>query len=452
MTTYAYQVTPLARVSAGRRAGLYNFRHAHRVIPGTVVRGALGGAMIDDPGGFGATRSDAISAFHGALPGLAVSQAVPAGAGLLHQSLVSCKYQDDGCPEPGWRDLAVLTADGVRPEDWHACAADPQVPSEARYSEGRGWVVDARSTVTATRAALCGGVPIDGKLFSRQHLRRQTVLTGTIRIDDEVDPSVRDWLLGPREISLGGNRSVLGRCRWEVQPQPRPAPTPHLLADGRAVLVLRSPAILIDAMGAAAFDLGDHLTRQPGAGGVVRVWSRLETLPTWNGVAGVPRQVDLAISAGSVALLDDDWTDSALARLLDGIGVRRQEGYGEVQYVTAPTVSTGREPDDGAAAASKGDAEDPCRRLSERLPPGRRRAVLGWVTDRARDTMQRAGSLSAEDLAAEVDRVVSQGVGRGLEPDERRLVIVILRHETEAARSGDRPDHIDHLVSLGARS
>lgn len=380
---FSYTLTPRSRVSAGRFAEVVNAKQVHSVIPGTTVRGALGAAWWSPtPSGYPAIAAadtdptdrrdqdfDALfrhaMRVNAAVPRVAVGAAGGPGAAevsavLRPMSATRCKYA--GTPE---------CPDG----EWHDRAADPSLDLRCECGgtrdPGRGWdtepVEQALSrlslTVPTTRTALQGGVPVQDRLFTRPALVTEVVFVGTLVVTGERSAlrAMLEWLQTDREVSVGGQRSTLGRCRWTCRETPAPEwPT------GDVAVRLRSPAILLDELGAPTTDLvgavRDRLAEVDGGGSVSEPsWTRPVVVAGWNGMAGLPKPEEYAVDAGSTVVVQGA---SALAveALARGLGVRQREGYGEVEIVSthdlvSPSSRANRRVE--ASGATSGGSADP---------------------------------------------------------------------------------------------
>lgn len=335
-----YTLTPRSRISAGVFGAVGNTRTVHSTIPGTVVRGALGSAWWSAQSGFaGADPQGTFDALFGramrvyaAVPYLPPSSAEGAARSLqlIPRSFARCKKgHSDATPDP-WHDRAE--------RDWleNRCPV-----CGGGIKEGFGWEDESAWVVSTTRTQLVSGAAVDEQLFTRPALTARIRLRGAIEV---VEPSelgeALDWLRREREVSIGGQRSTLGRCVMTVEssePQETPAQTTMRL-------VLRSPAILVDGLGAPVLDLAAAVQRVitdgGGSGKVSRSWSRPVVVSGWHGIAGLPKSEEWAVSAGSTVVIEgaDEVTRGTLLR---GLGVRRTEGYGEVEIagVGAPPAT-----------------------------------------------------------------------------------------------------------------
>jgi CRISPR-associated protein Csx10 len=328
-----YTLTPEGRVSAGRTGQVQNVRRIHQVVPGSVVRGALGAAWWS-PLGTGFTpasqpRFDELFAramdVRAAIPRRTEAEKVREAA--FHPfSWAACKYHNrQGCSRR-WHDQAVALAQGSTQwlRDCPSCGQPLEHPKQ-------GWGVPAEWSVATVRTALVNGVAQNDQLYTRRAMLRDVSYAGSLRLRASPDPAVVEWLLTPKVLRIGGQRSTMGACQWEAAVADDPLP----LVGDTCVVHLLAPAILIDSFGGPSLDLAqaiNDLLRPAAAGQVSRVWTRPEVVSGWNGVAGLPKASEWAIAAGSVALITASTSDTA-ALLGDGIGLRRAEGYGHLQIV-----------------------------------------------------------------------------------------------------------------------
>lgn len=340
MIVLEYELTPLSRVSAGRSGQVQNVRNIHEILPGTVVRGALGTAWWSDPqsryqgpdsqGDFDdlfGRRMEVRQAVPVRDVGVGTPTTTPEYAALRPVSWVTCKYPEAGC-FTGWHDLAAVI------DECPDCGGS--------LESARGWVIPPGWSVGTVRTALKNGAAKDDQLYTRRAMRTTVRFVGTLILRD--GPALTDqiaWLTTPREISVGGQLSTMGRCRWTCSVVQSDAPTD--LTTGAVVLRLLSPAILVNTYGGPTLDLGgavmDAAQRNGGSATVRRVWRRPTEVSGWNGIAGLPKPEEWAVAAGSTALISD--LDSAAAAVLArGIGLRRLEGYGETMLLPVSQIQT----------------------------------------------------------------------------------------------------------------
>lgn len=445
-----YRLTPRARVSAGRGAEVQETRPVHHVLPGATVRGALGYAFWQSPtDAFEPTssppaRQDAFDRLFGQL---VVREAVPEGAWLRALSQVTHKYRSrDGVQLEGRLDLAagplgacpVCGAAFASPRGWRSADGtgeplDRCADCGSVFEPERGGWGGAEALVTAsTRTALTNGRARTGQLFTRPAVTRMARFTGALELrdPDAVPAEARAWLTGSRRLSVGGQKSTLGRVEWSAEPAEPPAPP----TGDTVVLQLHSPAILLDDRGLPSLDLVSALRAVPGAGEIAcRPWVRPTQVTGWHGIAGVPKPVEWALEAGSTAVLRG-WDADALTRLTDGLGVRRLEGYGHVVLIDPAAL-----PRFTAPTATSPHGDDRVTALLARVPSTLRGQVRNGLLKAARNlaTRQENGA-SAEEFAAAVTDALSRpwvsdltadvrdGVRELLgEPDLRRVITLL---------------------------
>lgn len=329
-----YTLTPLARISAGKSGQVGNDRAIHEVLPGTAIRGALGTAWWVSPQHRYAgpqPQADFDRLFAEAMtvgPALPVNTTPGARqARLIPLSWVRCKYPQPGCPE-GWHDLAAAPL-----TECSSCGG--------ALEAGKGWDVPREWSVSTTRTALDDmGVALDEQLYTRKSLRDNGFeLRGILRLPD-VDglDDAMEWLLSTMEISVGGQRSTMGRCRWVATL--RSIPDAELSAGDYAVRLM-TPAILVDDYGAPSQDLAgavlQTVQQSNGRARIGLVRTRPVEVSTWHGIAGLPKPEDWGVEAGAVVVLHDA-DEVALQSLRAGVGIRRLEGYGMTSLVPLSDV------------------------------------------------------------------------------------------------------------------
>jgi CRISPR-associated protein Csx10 len=433
-----YTLEPLARVSAGSGGPVGNSRTVHRVLPGSVVRGALGTAWWKSPsaryrGPDGQSSFDSL--FHDLMNvGVGVpswESPTPVSIDLIPMSWATCKYPADDCPDGSqwWLERAV--------EDLGDCPG-----CGGPLEGGRGWDENRVPSEVSTRTALEGGVAKTGQLFSRRATARSVRYAGQLRLRtgaDPNDPAVQ-WLLQPKEIFVGGQQSTMGRCRWAAALAASPPAAPPTQA--ASVLVLRSPAILVDAAGLPSVSLSAAITdaarRAGGSVKVTRCWTREGVRGGWNTVAGLPKPEERVVEAGSTALLAEMDT---LARetLLEGIGLRRREGFGEVSIEALADdrrVVVRRPPAAQPAPPTVDPAAARTASLVDSLEPGARRGLL----DAARHTQRLRETGMGPGVPGHIERVMLLPWCRDLGPDTQREISKALAADTRAL-----------IAALGAR-
>ena len=324
---FKYTLTPQTRVSAGKGGEVRFLKKMQEIIRGSVVRGALGAAWWNpaDPGASLVSSPQKQAVFNEVFGRqLYVRQAIPVNgeraAKLQPISVNLCKYQ----PKPECKEFESNAA--TCNEILEACPI-----CGGSLKQGKGWSVPSswHSTVTTTRITE-QGVAKKHHLFSRQVYNKTIVLTGTLRLNTDFRnfEVSREWLETGRFLSIGGKKSVLGRVKWQVEqltPE-KTFPTTELVA-----LELQSPAILVDELGFPILDLKQWLGWR-GKGEIIEQWIRPTTESGWNSIANMPKPMDWALAAGSVALLRG-WDNNDLHELSQGIGLRQDEGFGEVKLI-----------------------------------------------------------------------------------------------------------------------
>ncbi len=373
-TLLRYELTPRARLSAGRSAQVLNSRDIHTVIPGTTVRGALGWTWWRSASHrfVGQAPQATFDTLFGAA--LQVRQAVPAPtwdtdklARLEPMSWVRCKYPTPECPAT-----------------WHDEVVSPrrQCPvCRGPLKSGRGWNVPQEWSVSATRTALVGGVAADEQLYARRALRNNGIaLTGTLSVKEHLITSeAMEWLLTDKEIGVGGQLSTMGRCAWTCTKVDEPA---EVSEAGDYSLRLLSPAILVDELGAPSLDLAHAVEQQVLAAGGTVTTGILRTRPvpvsTWHGVAGLPKPEDWAVEAGSVVALGNI-DQVGLRALRSGVGIRRLEGYGTVSLVPVAALQRDDAPESQelttAPTVKRESPSRPVVTLASQPPPRHTEAV-----------------------------------------------------------------------------
>lgn len=359
---FTYTLTPRSRISAGTTGEVQNGRAAHRIIPGSVVRGALGTTWWTSPSDrFQVQSADEQERFDRLFTKLmTVGAAIPSSgdqrATLEAMSWVRCKYPTTDACLRTWAD--------------EAAGRHPTCPGCGRSAleRGRGWKVPASWLSAATRTALApDGAAEDEQLFTRTAMSASLTFTGQIRVDSDVVADLEDelaWLQQPMSMSIGGQRSTLGRVAWTCH---LAEDEPAQLATGQPLVCrLRTPAILVDDYGAPTMDLAGALaaiTARVGCtGAVTDQWSRPTVVSGWHGIAGLPKPEEHALEAGSTALLDG-WNDAAISALATGVGLRRREGYGQVEILAVATAVA-----QARAAAERGDTSGPAVTGGPRSP------------------------------------------------------------------------------------
>lgn len=352
MITLDYLLTARSRVSVGSGPEVTFSRDAQAVIPGSTIRGALAAAYSREHGfDWTSPRLRDLFERHAWF-----SQAVPhdwALKGLKGMSYVECKYpKNDACREEA-HDVALVVAAGCDPE--------PACPSCGKaWKEGKGWGEPDRasreqdrdiprtSLVTTVRTELANGVAKDENLFARRALETGVQLCGSVRIDEDIAEDSLEWLTAKHQLRVGGQRSVLGAMDWTTS-EAIPAEQVEELP-ARVVLRCQSPMIVVDEYGAPTMD--PTLALRQALWDQVRVvarWVRPVRVSGWHMASGLPKPEEWALAAGSTFVIEGGPRDLA-SRLVEGIGLRRREGFGEIRIVD-------RDPAVDREVASSGDTE-----------------------------------------------------------------------------------------------
>ncbi|WP_283135335.1 type III-B CRISPR module-associated Cmr3 family protein [Rhizohabitans arisaemae] len=312
-------------------------------VPGSVLRGALAAAWINEYG-----EPDPLRPGRAVIPPgrraefeelferkVRFGPLLAVGSSVVPLSVKRCKYADEGDLDDPCRTALQDEAFGQTGRTCPSCDG-PTV-------HGRG-EVEFFDTARAgraekTRLALTDGeTSADGMLYTRQALRpfdREPGRDGkrTWRSFTGQIVGSNSWLGETRRIHIGGRRSTSGAADYSARPAGnRPAP----IEDDRLVLRLTTPAILVDRAGRPV-DVPDTtlLSEQLGVKVTVgRRWVRTTTVGGWHAASNLPKPDELAVTAGSVfeLLLDDRPDPDAVEGLLrHGLGLRRGEGFGWIQ-------------------------------------------------------------------------------------------------------------------------
>lgn len=320
---FTVTITSQQRTSFGTGGERAYLTHTHPYLPGSVLRGALAAAWLRNgkPTDEGFRTIFERGRFSPALPGWAQVQ---------NQSVSRCKYHDeaaDGHEE--YIDHAFRT-------DSSATDAEPFCGAGREHLKGdctRAGIISRVTTALAPRT----NTAAESQLFAREMIEKGTVFTGHIVLPDGADPTRLEKI---NLAYFGGRGTVMGRCTVDIRPDP--AGPPGLPGDeqGRVVLRTISPTILVDDAGFPSTDLAGALEQVTGVGPNEReLWaSRAESglASGWHAASGLPKPAEIALVPGAVAVLNGVET-GRLRRLLDeGLGLRRNEGYGWVEVMTQP--------------------------------------------------------------------------------------------------------------------
>lgn len=404
-----YTLTPRGYISAGRSRETGNDRAVYEVLPGSVIRGALGASWWIEEAGDQVAFDDLFGS------AMTVHTAVPSVDGIAAQM------------NPlGWsRAKYPVDAPYLPPGE------EPMVGR----TSGRGWSIPNSWMTAETRAGLVGGVAEDGKLFMRRASRSTVSYSGHLALDDETPEQLVEWLERNRGISIGGQRSIMGRCVWRCERADDPFPEPG--SDVVALTALQ-PVVLVDRCGANSLDLASAIREVASRGGadveVVDSAIRPIAVEGWHGRAGIPKPMEWALDAGSWALLRSAQPSEAWRALKEGLGVRRLEGYGAVAL-------TG--PDERPEFAAAVPAPVPVSWSGPASPPGTATPVSAVAS--VPNAHAAGGDSRAEDIRELILRVTEEDrpqavrnlleLARALDAIERRPMggpLVARRLEAES--------------------
>jgi CRISPR-associated protein Csx10 len=312
----------------------------YRHLPGSVLRGALAAAWIREYGppqtASPARREEFVHLFEGPVrygPLLDPTSAV------VPLSVLRCKYRPHRPCHATAIDQSTTT-----PADRPRCA-HCQGPMTAGKGEVEFFGTPA-PVLENTRVALTADErTADGQLFTRRSLshRRDGGAPRELHGHITAPPGPgTGWLEESRPLHIGGRRSTGGAAVYTPGPDtitPGPVTDPAtLITEGRLIVRLLSPAVLVDAAGRPT-DLPDPVLLGSLLGTEVTVdpancWTRSERVGGWNALTNLPKSEELAVSAGSVFVLllaATPHPDGLRAMLDHGLGLRRAEGFGWIE-------------------------------------------------------------------------------------------------------------------------
>jgi|APMI01.1.fsa_nt_gi CRISPR-associated protein Csx10 len=306
-----------------------------RLIPGWVVRGAFAAAWLSrhavrEPSGrFAFARDSDRDDFAAAFERDVQFGPLFAGEPPLPLSVAGHKYE---AGDPSHRiDLAHRT----NPELPETCPH----PRCSQRVEGKRGLVDTASDKppVRTRTSVAIGpdsTAVKGMLFSRESVESQSVLSGYIH---GPDASI-DRLAELPRLRLGGRRTTQGDASVETDKGCGTHVEPEFTEDGRLVLRLISPAILVDGHGRSVAKPTDASVSEllDADVQVSHSWARWERIGGWHVASGLPKNTELAVTAGSTFLVQSRdghaiTVASATALLRRGLGLRRHEGFGHLR-------------------------------------------------------------------------------------------------------------------------
>lgn len=420
----ALRVTVVARqrLALGVGAEVSYFTGTHPFVPGSVLRGALAAAWIAGPGhGPPTTRggNGQAGAFRALFDGeIRYGPLHVTGSDVVPVSAWLCKYPKDD------KNCAVQAVDVVF-EAGTCCPA-----CGGPLEQGKGQVLlppgVAPERIMRTSIDPKTATSADGELYAHAALPAGTTLTGLIH-------GRHSWLEQPMTLRLGGRRTVGGAADYNAVPVTPERPAQPWLSGGRLAVRLASPAIFADAAGRPrlepdpALDLHGAIAEHS--------WKRPATWQGWHAASRLPKPSELCAVAGSTYLIGGpaDALRALAERLLaEGIGLRRTEGFGQIQVVTSPWRPPSFQPQDGLQANADArllDWQQKIRELS--LDPARERWLTGALRDLqlARQRAAGAQDQAAEELAREIMERPGAEVFGGRQRDRLRELFAEPSHQ-----------------------
>ena len=322
MTDTNLRVTIIAEqpLALGIASEVSFFTDSHPFIPGPVLRGALAAAWIAD---HGPPERDTphIDRFRELFDGdIRYGPLLPEGSQREPLSVLHCKYPTTDACQAIAVDLAF---------EHQACC--PGCRQGFEPSKGALALPPALALHRRVRTSINPKTSRakDGELYATAAIPPETKLVGSIH-------GTHPWLSEPRNLWLGGRRSVGGAATYQAEPFPAESLASEDIAD---VLVIRlvSPAILVDTGGRPRLD-PDPILDLPGVT-LDRAWTRPATWEGWHAASRLPKPMEICAAAGSTYRITGDHDDLVQlgTRLLhDGIGLRRAEGFGVVDIALGP--------------------------------------------------------------------------------------------------------------------
>jgi CRISPR-associated protein Csx10 len=395
-------VTARQRLALGVGSEVSYFTGTHSFVPGSVLRGALAAAWIAEHG----PPPDGSAAFGGLFDGpIRYGPMYVPGTVVVPVSVRLCKY-----PKNEFCKAQAVDAAFEAGAKCPACSG-PLEPGKGQV-ELPGGIAIERITRTSIHPATAKAA--DGELYAHGALPAGTTLTGYIYGRDA-------WLERPRQLRLGGRRTVSGSAGYQAVPlspaeedmipnewpglaaghgSAQPAGSGHGSAqpagsqippgsrdETRLVIRLASPAVFTDAAGCPRLE-PDPLLDLDGAT-VERRWTRPVTWSGWHAASRLPKPDEVCAVAGSTyQLTGPPATLRELAARLprEGAGLRRAEGFGEIRIATHPWRPPAPEKQDRAAVQDGAAADAQVRQWLQdlhglALDP----LQLRWVADALRE-------------------------------------------------------------------
>jgi CRISPR-associated protein Csx10 len=351
MNASLLHVTVTARqpLALGVASEVSFFTDSHPYVPGSVLRGALAAAWIADYGP-PAAGTDHAREFQRLFDGaIRFGPLYPVGSHRTPLSVLRCKYPIN----PGCAAAAVDAAfEAVGPcpgcdRPLEPSKGELDTPTDARPRR----VVRTSIDQDTMRAK-------EGELYAHAAIPAGTVLTGTLYGRDR-------WLEQPRELRLGGRRSVGGAADYTATPATGTPPP----ATAELVIRLASPAVFVDIAGRPRLDPDPTLDLPDGVH-IERAWVRRMIWSGWHAASRLPKPPDLCATPGSTYRLTGApqvLADLAERLLRDGVGLRRVEGFGVTEIATAPWRPPQQAPPTEPAAADTTTAGASAALVQQRL-------------------------------------------------------------------------------------
>jgi CRISPR-associated protein Csx10 len=383
------QVTVEARqrLALGTGAEVSFFTDSHAFVPGSVLRGALAAAWIAEHGPPGRANSRTTS-FRELFDGqIRYGPLYADGSQVVPVSVWTCKYPAGAACSQEAVDAAF--------EHGTLCRA-----CDGPLEQGKGQILlppdISMERTTRTSIDHRTARAKEHELYAHAAMPAGTTFRGLIH-------GRAAWLEHARPLRLGGRRTVGGSADYRAEPAGQPSGGQPLTDAGTLVIRLASPAIFVDEAGRPVTAPGpldlDGATPD-------RSWARPVTWAGWHAASRLPKPEETCAVAGSTYQLSGpaDQLRRLAARLQrDGIGLRRTEGFGDIEIVTRPWRP--RAAADGAQEpGSETAALDWHRKILDLgLGDGMRRWVISSLRElqlhRARHA---AGSAEAGKLAVEL--------------------------------------------------
>ncbi|MFF0520681.1 RAMP superfamily CRISPR-associated protein [Actinomadura nitritigenes] len=294
-------------------------------VPGSTLRGALASVWIREhgkPTPGNPHREEFIELFERSVQ---FGPLLQEGTELVPLSAVFCKY-------PRTAECANWSIDAAVDPGAHLC------PHCGHGTEtGKGQLQGVRVQRTLRARLDVRGVPIDGHLFARHELERGLAYRGRL-------VGHHPWLAHERTIWLGGKTSTNGRTTIRIDPASVQVPAaPSRRPDGALVVRFTGPAVIVDDAGRPTLDPVDEIARVLGLDRSSvedrGAWIRPDRVGGWHLASGLPKPAEIAIAQGSVVALhlQDEPDPARLRRLaVEGLGLRRTEGFGTVEVNPPP--------------------------------------------------------------------------------------------------------------------